>query len=93
MNGPYEVRLLPPVERPHLCTCIDKFAHWPEAIPISDITAKTVAQAFVRSLPQDLAFLPPSLQTVDVSLSQICGKTHAVARVQIPLDNHLSSHF
>ena len=68
-------RLLPPVERPHLCTCIDKLAHWPEGIPISDITAKTVAQAFVRSLPQDLVFLPLSLQTVDVSLSQICGKS------------------
>jgi len=31
----------------YLLTCVDRFTHWPEAIPISNSTADTVAQAFV----------------------------------------------
>ena len=33
----------------YLLTCIDHFTHWPEAVPISNATVETVAQAFVST--------------------------------------------
>ena len=43
------VGLLPPSESfSYILTCTDRFTRWPEAIPVTNIMAESVAEAFVR---------------------------------------------
>ena len=61
----------------YLLTCVDRFTRWPEAIPIPDSTAETVAKAFVhlcRHGSLDSVCRPRSRQIEDHSSRLTCGE-------------------
>ena len=93
---------LPPAEGySYLLTCVDRFTRWPEAIPISAITADTVAKAFVSGWIS--RFGVPSTVTTDRGrqfesalwreLMQLIGSTRCRTTAYHPCANGLVERF
>lgn len=93
---------LPPSRGYSYClTMIDRYTRWPEAVPIADITAETVAQAFYSGWIS--RFGCPSLITTDqgrqfesrlfLSLSQLLGVKRIRSSPYHPQSNGLIEEF
>ena len=77
----------------YLLTCVDHFTQWPEATPIADCSADTVARAFVHTWIS--RFGVPSIVTTDRGRqfeSQLWKKLHPVTRHQAYTHNGLSPY-
>nr|XP_042908119.1 uncharacterized protein LOC122271315 [Parasteatoda tepidariorum] len=55
--------LPPSVGFNYLLTCVDRYTRWPEAIPLSDVSAETVSKAFVAHWV--FWFVVPAILTTD----------------------------
>ena len=85
----------------YLLTCVDRFTRWPEAIPIPDCTADTVARAFVKTWIS--RFGVPSTVTTDrgrqfeshlwKALTQLLGTKHTRTTAYHPSANGLVERF
>ena len=85
----------------YLLTCIDRFTRWPEAIPIPDATADTVARAFIQTWIS--RFGVPATLTSDrggqfqsclwQKLSELLGVKHLRTTSYHPIANGLVERF
>ncbi len=85
----------------YLITCVDRFTRWPEAVPIKDITADTVSQAFIATWVS--CFGVPSTITTDrgrqfeshlfKSLLQVLGSIRIRTTSYHPIANGLVERF
>ena len=85
----------------YLLTCIDRFTCWPEAIPITNCTAQTVAEAFVGGWIS--RFGTPSTITTDrgrqfesalwSQLTQLLGSKRIRTTSYHPIANGLIERF
>ena len=85
----------------YLLTCIDRFTRWPEAFPMPDITAETVALTFVRGWVA--RFGVPSTVTTDrgrqfesqlwTLLTQLLGCKHLRTTAYHPIANGMIERF